>query len=427
MPTSKYNRVTGGAISYGRLSSLPKPRSSRSGSIKAILWAIICVVVLSAASFWLTRAPAEKEALRQQAANTVNDKLEGTPLAGIGDILSSSPQPPPETVLNPPTEAGTLAGRQVTGAIAAPMDFGPILPRSVEPAPEPETPAQEIKKDIKDAVAGVAGIFGADIGQEEEKVVFSQEYVPPVSEDSRVPPSYLSTLATWLVNRYRPGPGGGSIAASAQAINQEFGARLAGQAQGGRAGLLRYALQPAMVDGLYKLYIDRFMGDLDEAATKKGLDAEQNRGFHMALAGKTAVIAQGLEAVLNIPDLSARLARIDNLAQKTVDENAALAAAVVELDETSQNDAQARATVQLRVDGAAARYRRAAEEHAEAQRRLAQEIRKFSGPGLDDGSLLYMAAWVGRREAVGAQAKAALQRCAMILRDLSSRCQAAGS
>jgi len=292
------------------------------------------------------------------------------------------------------------------------------------PVHEQNSPIQEIKQNIKDAMTGVAAVLGADAPR--SQVVFSQEYVPPVTEDSTVRPRYLASLAQWLVNRYRPGPKGGTLSASVQSLNQECGVRLAGQAQGGRGALLRYALQPAMVDGLYKLYIDRFMQDLNAAAWRKGLDATQNRDFHAALAGRAALLAASLEGVLKVPDLSASLARIDNLAQKAVDENAGLAAAVFEFDELKNGDSQARAAAQLRVDGASARYRRAADAHAEAQRRLAQEIRKYAGPGMDDDSLLFMAAWVGRRESAGAQAKSALQRCAAALRDMAARCQAAG-
>lgn len=428
MPIQPYRSGTGRVLPSGPDAGLPRPRSSHGGTVKAICWAFVSVAVLGAACFWLTRAPGEKEALREEAANAVNNALAGTPLAGVGIMIgASTPPPAPPEVLNPPTDAGTLAGRQVTGTIAAPMDFGPILPRQSElsqPQGPRDSSSQNFKEDLKDAVAGVAGMLGAE--DNAPKVVFNQDYVDPVTEDSRVRPSYLANLAQWLVNHYKPGPGEGSLGVNVQALNQECGVRLAAQAQGGRSGLLRYAMQPAMIDGLYKLYIDRFMQDLNEAAQRKGLDEAQNRAFHAALAGRAALLASSLEAVLQVPDLAASLDRIDSLARKTVDENAELTTAVFELDEIKPGSSQARATAQMRVDGASARYRRASEAHADAQRHLAREIRKYAGPGLDDESLLFMAAWVGRREEDGAQARPALSRCAAILHDLAARCRLAG-
>lgn len=426
----QYRRVKGGLMPEDMEQPLPKPKYG-GGARKAIACAALAVLALSGISFWLTRPAAERANLRKEAASAVNEALASTPLAGIGNIIADAPPPPPPRVTNPPTEKGTLSGREVTGTIAAPMDFGPLLPGSGNPAGEQKSAASEltggIAAGLKEAARDMADFLTAESaqGKRREEVVFSREYVEPVTEDSTVRPGYLAGLAQWLANHYRPGPDGGSIAASVRSLNHE-GTRLAAQAGAGRGGLLRYAFHPGMIDGLYRLYIDRFMEDLDAAAAGKGMDANENRQFHAALGRRAALLAAGIEATLHVPDLAARLARIDDLARKAVDENTEMANAIFELDELKNAAPQQRAAARLRVDGAAARYRRAQSDHAAAQDELARAVRQYAGPGLDEDTLLYMAAWTARRDASGANARAALQSCVAVLRDLSARCAAQG-
>lgn len=85
----------------------------------------------------------------------------------------------------------------------------------------------------------------------------------------------------------------------------------------------------------------------------------------------------------------------------------------------SRRDSRSIATTQLRVDGLSARYRRALEERAAAQRALVATIRKGGGQALDDDSLLFVAYWVDRRLREGPQAPASVQSAAAVLRDRS--------
>lgn len=394
---------------------LPQPRRGRAGSLKIWLLALVSICILACAGFWLTRPASEKKALRYEAANYARNLLADTPFAWLAELLRPAPAPLPEPVLHPATESGTLAGPAVTGTIAAPLDFGD--------GPNPSLP--ESSGSANSTRVGPLSLPGLLFpGQQERQVVFDQEPVAPVSEDSRIRPGYLTALAQWLVNRYRPGPQGGTLAASAQALNQEGAATLASQTQGGRSGLLRYAFHPSMISGLYRLYIDRFMADLNEAAIRKGLNASQNRQFHRALAGRAALLASSLGGVLAVPDLTARLAQIDALAQKSVDANADLATAVFELDEARSSKAgqQVTGTAQMRVDRATALYRRASDDYIQAQGALAAEIRRYSGQNADEETLLFLAAWVARRYAQGGQAKGAIESCISALRDLANRC-----
>lgn len=401
----------------GELKYQNKPESNRArrrqaGSFRTILLAFIAVAILAAAGYWLSLSKQEKDNLREMAAAWLTPHLEGTPIAGLAAMLKPAPPPLPPQVLNPPTTPGTLAGQQVASTIAAPLDFGPGLSANLI------QPRHEKTEQTADSGQGFSG------ASERQAVVFSQEPVPAVTEDSRIKPDYITSLAKWLANHYKPGPEGGALIANVQALNQECGGRLAARAQGGRAALLQYAFHPAMINGLYNLYIDRFMRDLDSAGKEKGLNPGQNRQFHRAIAGRAAAIASELSGVLRVSDLTAKLAHIDDLAQKTVDANAALTTAVFELDQLREAKAgrQEQTTAQMRVDGATARYRRASEAYAQAQAALAAEIRRYSGQNMDEESALFMAAWVARRYGQGGQARGAVESCITALRDFSARC-----
>lgn len=391
-----------------KLNNLPPPRPGRAGALRTIILAFIAVAILACAGFWLTRTPDEKEKMRMQAGDSLASLLEGTPFVTIADFLRPPPPPLPPAVVSPPTEKGTLAGQEIAATIASPMDFGPGF---LQPRPEDPAAADPLRPEDPGSSSS-------------QQVVFDQEPVAPVTEDSRLKADYVNSLARWLVNRYRPGPQGGTLSVSVQALNHECGVTLAGRTQGGRSGLLRYAFHPAMISGLYNLYIGRFMEDLESACRERGFDAARTRQFYRAVAGRAAILASGLAGVQRVPDLPGKLANIDNLARKAVDANADLTTAVFELDQLRSGSAgsQALATAQMRVNGATARYRRASDDHAQAQAALAADIRRYSGQNMDEDTLLFMAAWVARRYAQGGQARGAVESCIAALRDLTARC-----
>lgn len=372
------------------------PKPERAGRGKAVFWALVALLLVGAIVWWIQQPEASRKEMRADAAEKINGLLAETPLAGIGHALLDTPPPSPATVLRPPTDPGTLAGPVVSGSIGAGLDLN-------APASSAATPAADGTEQVASPEA------------------------QPVQEDKEVSPFYLQALAEWLAERYHPATG--RLGVTAQTLNHYGGATLASRARGGRPGLLRYAFQPSMLEGLYKLYIDRFMGDLNEAAQKRGFTSDQNRQFHMALAGKTTLWAAGLEGILNLPNLKGSLDSLDNLAQKAVDANIQLTTAVFELDDLREAKAskQQLETAQLRVDGLAARYRRANEEHAAAQRNLVAQIRQKSGQSLDAETLLFMAAWAERRISQDSHGEAALRNCVSLLRDLGRRCASFGS
>ena len=399
--------------------ALPEPEPGRGGR-KLWIVVVLAILLLAGAAWWLSRDDATRGDLREKAASYVDGITQGTPLAGIGNVFRTAPPPPPPSVTHPATEPGTLAGRNVQGTVPAPVDTG--LPYGAGGA---------------DAGGGAGSPGGADGAAGADAALSGQPgaegalpgYVPPVTEDSRVRAGFVAELANWLAARYRPGPRGGTLAVTLQALNQRLGVAQAGMVAGGRAGLLRYAFHPSMIQGLYNLYVGRFLQDLDDAAKRRGLDEAQNRQFHLALAGRAVILAGALEGVASLPDMAAQLAHVEKLAQNAVDINAQMAQAVFELDEKRAANAprQELATGQLRVDGLAARYRRALDEQDTAQRALVAAIRKGGGQGMDDDSLLFVAHWVERRLAADRDALASVRAAASVLRDLGRRCAEIGA
>lgn len=404
----------------GPAENLPEPEPG-SGGRKLWLVVVLVVLLLALAAYWLSRDDATRAGLRERAASYVDGITEGTPLAGMGNIFREAPPPPPLSVTNPATEPGTLAGRNVQGTVPAPVDT--TLPYGAGAGGAGSTPGAH-------GAAG-EGAPAEGAGQPGEAAAEGTlpGYVPPVTEDSRVRAGFVAELANWLAARYRPGPRGGTLAVTVQSLNQRIGVAQAATVTGGRVGLLRYAFHPSMIQGLYNLYVGRFLQDLDQAARKRGLDEAQNRQFHLALAGRAVLLAGALEGVAALPDVKERLAHVEQLSQNALDINAQMAQAVFELDEQRAANAprQELATGQLRVDGLAARYRRALDEQAAAQRSLVAAIRKGGGQGMDDDSLLFVAHWVERRLESDRDALASVRAAASVLRDLGRRCAEIGA
>lgn len=361
---------------------MPKPAPARAGVRKAVVLAILAVLLVGGAAFWLTRDKTTRDQWREKAAEAIDNAASGTPLAGVGNVLRDAPPPPPVAVVSPPTAPGTLAGQTVQGSVGAPVDGSvPVGQYAGGGAPVPAK----------------------------------------VTEDSHVRLQFVEDLAAFLVSRFKPGPGSGTLNVSVQSLNQRYGVRLAGV--GGREALLRYAFHPTMLRGLYGLYADRFLDAVNREASGKGFTPDQTRQLHMALAGRMVVLAGALEGVAAVPNLEAQLRDLDKASQTVVDINAQMSEAVFAVDQMRENNVSGTqlSTAQLRVEGLSARYRRALEERAAQQRSLAAAIRRGGGQALDDDSLLFLAQWAHRRLRADPQALASVQASASILRDLARR------
>ena len=373
--------------------NMPKPRPARAGAGKAVVLAVLAVILVSGAAYWLTRDKATRDQWKEKAAEVINNATSGTILSGVGDVLRDAPPPPPISVISPPTSPGTLAGQIVQGSVAAPVDSSIPAGQAVQPG----------------------------VVQMPQKV----------TEDSHIKLETVEDLAAFIVSRFKPGPQTGTLNVSVQALNQRYGAKLAGTSdgKGGRDAMLRYAFHPTMLRSLYGLYADRFLDAVNTDAASKGFTPDQIRQLHMAMAGRCVLLAGALEGVASVPNLVARLREEEKASQVVVDINAQMAEAVFAVDQLRENNAADSqiSTAQLRVDGLSARYRRSLEDRAALQRTLVAAIRQGGGQALDDDSLLFVAQWVDRRLRTDPQALASVQAAAGILRDLARRSAQTGT
>ena len=373
------------------IAELPKPRTRR-GSARLGLLAVLALVAVSAAAYWLTRDEATRESLRKDAVTAIDKATEGTHLAGVSTLLTPPPPPPPPSVLNPPTAPGTLSGPTVQGSVGTPLNTAmmPGAPQTAEP----------------------------------------QTVAPKVVEDTRVRFGFVDDLATYLVESYVPGARGGSLAVSPQGLNNRYGVNLTGLdggAQGGRQGVLQYVFHPAMLNGLYHLYVDRFLEAVAQESQlpHKGrtLTPTQARQMYMVFAGRLVTTAAALEAVLKVPDLRQRLDALQQYAATIREIGGQMTETVYNLDEQRRQGASEAelAAAQLAVDSLGTRYRTAVDEQAAARRKLVADIRTHGAQGLDEDTVLFMAHWVDRRLRQNPDAGSAVRTGIDILRDLGRR------
>jgi outer membrane murein-binding lipoprotein Lpp len=394
--------------------SLPQPSPKTAGSGKLALVTIAALLLVGGATFWLTRDEKTRDALREQAAATLDSVTQGTPLASLGDALRGARPVPPvgESSKSGAGGAGT-SGRVVQGTVAAPLD------RSLPP--EGGAPRESSPVVVSSSTPAEANPL-------------PQAVAPKVTADTTVRPDFIEDLAAYIVSRYRPGQTQGSFSLSVQGINQRYGTRMtglagSGQVQGNRAGILRYVFSPAMIQGLYGLYVDRFLEALRRRSTEKFFTPEQTRQLFMALAGRSVMLAGGLEGVAALPDLGGRLKQLELVSQNVVSVNAEIMQVVFDLDQLRESKAsQARINeAQTRLDGLSARYRKALDEREKAQRALTADIRRGGGQSLDDDTLLFLAHWVERRLRDTPQSLASARSASGVLRDLARRCAQSGA
>ena len=87
--------------------NMPKPSPARAGAAKAVVLAVLAVILVSGAAYWLTRDKSTRDQWKEKAAEVINNATSGTILSGVGDVLRDAPPPPPISVVSPPTSPGT--------------------------------------------------------------------------------------------------------------------------------------------------------------------------------------------------------------------------------------------------------------------------------------------------------------------------------
>ncbi len=421
-------------IQMHKMQEMPQPTPGKGGAWKLGGLVVVFVAILGAAGFWLMQTPETQDNLREQAASAIDGATGDSLLRGLGNAVRKSPPPPPDYVTNPRTQPGTLAGQKLKGTVGVPIG-------------DAETAAGVGGGSAGSAngVSGGNGSNNANMTNRQGATIVSspagsgatpyapgpdgtQPVMPKVKEDNRVRADLVDDLAAFLVSRYKPA-GNGQLNVSVKNLNNRYGQKVNKAETGGRAGFLRYAFQPTMLNGLYGLYVNRFLVSLDSEAQGKNLDERQKRQLHTAIAGRALMVATALDTIVASPDLTKLRKNFDDRTQAVVDISGQMTNTTFELNEMRERKAprDQLAAMQLRVDGLAAKYRRSLDERDTAQRQLVAALRKGPGQSLDDDSLLFLAQWVTRRMNEGGHAKSSVQSASNILRDLARRCAAIGN
>lgn len=371
---------------------LPRPRPSKGNSAKVIVLAMLAVAMLAGASYWLTRDEAEKEALKARVAEAVKD----TPLATVTKFFIPPPPPSPK-VTQPATQPGTLAGPVVQGTVPKTLDIpGDVSETPVAPPP----------------------------------------IAPKVEEDNVVRMLFVEDLAQWLVVRYVPGRDGGSVTWSLSALNLRYGGfTYRGEdVLAGRASLLRYVFNTPMLTALYALYVDRFVEALEQAAREpaqgRPLTSEQTDEMFKAYAGRFAALGGVMQGVTALSDFAGRMSTMTKISQQITGVQSQMTEAVFALDEAREAGAATRMeAAQLRINGLNAQYQRLVADRHAVQQQMMNAIRQAApaARGVDEDTIMFVAAWVERRLNHDPQSAQAVMTAARLLDDLSLRLRKAGS
>lgn len=380
--------------------ALPRPR--RAGAGKGLVAAaLLSLLAVAAAVYWVTRDDTQREALRRDARDFLWDRTRGTPLEGLAANLLPAEDLPADAADVPFAEDPPAIFQAEDGSLAGRIISAPVTP---PPAETPETPPP----------------------------------VPTLRADDRVTPVFVTDLARFFVARYSATGGeGGSLPLSPQQINQQYGVRLTGLSAGGgdartrRAAVLRYVFHPVMLRALYDIYADRFLDAvIREAmypARGRGLSEAQTRRLCLAAGGRLTLLAGALEGVRATPDMRSLLAAVDRRAQEAQSALERMQGEMLRLDEARERDGEAAARGRVEVDRAATAYRTALQGRDEARRAIAAAVRRAGGQGLDDASLIYLAAWVDRRLREDERAGETVDTAVRLLRDLGRRFARAGA
>ena len=408
---------------------LPAPAPGRGGSGKLIVVTSLVLLLLGAGVFWLTRDDAHKAELKSRMLQSVDNAFKGTPLASVTKYLTPPPPPPPPSVTSPATRPGTLSGQVIQGAVP-----GAAPGTAASGAADQTTVPTGV--DGSGDTSSAAGIESTAV-QEVPPSAALPPMEPKVEEDSTVRLIFVEDVAHWLVARYVPGKG---PTWGISSLNLRYGGQMHGlNPQGGdqttsRAWLLRYAFNPSMLTALYNLYADRFVEELGKAAAEprrgEPLTPQQTDAMFLAYTTRLEALSGALQGIAAVTDFSARMNGIAKLTQQSLGVHTQVSEAVFALDEARESGNKTKLeAAQLRINGLNAQYQRIIADKTMAQQNLLSAIRQ-GGPaarGLDDDTLMFLAAWVERRMAQDPQASQAVVTAAGLLDNMAGRLRKAAS
>lgn len=379
--------------------------------------ALLVFIVLAgvAAWFWLARDPGAREELTRRAedvgtlardvaaslssaASSLRDRITGV-RPRVDETVSTT-----QTLPGAPPPIGMTAPDRSNGANGV---RGAYRPDGTGGTRTPD----EVEKALRESIVPLEG------GAVERGSLASPDETPPPEagrvDDAVVRVGFIEDLAAWLVQGYTPAdrPGrAGHLGANLQAANLRYGVGMKGLAwigddlPAGRAAALRHVFTPAMLDALYRMYIDRFMNAVARAAAAPGdgraalTDAQQSEMYRL-YSRRFRGMSGALQGVAALPDFTGRMDALRAAAQRVVDTGNRYSELVLAQDAARESGDPARvAEVRARVDAASRAYRQAVVDREKAKSELAVAIRTNPAARLlDDDTLLYIASWVERR------------------------------
>ena len=310
------------------IGKMPQPTPGKGGGAKLGVLATLFLAALGGAAYWLLQSPETQDSLREQAASAIDGATKDSLLQGLGNAIRKAPPPPPEYVTNPRTQPGTLAGQKLKGSVGVPIGDADTSDNQVSNAPAGQgRPGATIVT----SPSGSATPYAPSPDG-------TQPVMPKVTEDNRVRADLVQDLAAFLVSRYKSA-GNGQLDVSVKNLNHRYGQKVNKAESGGRAGFLRYAFQPTMLNGLYGLYVNRFLETLDSEAKAKNLDDREKKQLHMAIAGRAVMVATALDTILNTPELAKLRSNHDQHTQAVVEISNQMTNTVFELNEMREKNA----------------------------------------------------------------------------------------
>ncbi len=438
------------------LQTLPAPSKGRGGVFKLGMVTLITIAITGSGVYWLTRNEEDKKILAAVVKENVETVVKDTPLETVVGAYIRSKESQEPSVNSPVTEPGTLAGQVVQGQMSAPptmeqkiqgvrpqnttsslslQNFVPATEKTTEQSASTAKAGESVRVagTMPVAQTGSAPLTSTQLATAPASSTATiTPIAPQVTQDTKVPRSFVDDVATWFVQRYNPKSG---VNFNLSSINLRYGQKMHGllpegknDIHGARAELLRYAFNSSMMTALYNLYVPHFVESMKSAAgeLQKGDNVAPEQVLK-AYANEFDVLGSVLQGIGSLADFPKYMAKIEKTVEDSLTIHAELTEAVFAFDAAveAQNKTAAQ-TIQLRIDGLNAQYQKSIHDRTLAREALISAVRRQSSAAntIDADSILYLSQWLERRMGQNKDTAGLLQSAVTagrLLQDLSSK------
>lgn len=403
----------------------PKPKS------RALLWIFLCLIAVIGATLWFVRDMIFHDSTGKQTSRQIDSQTSSLPTEVMGSTTSAPSEQGGEANIGQ-GNAGTnqsLAEQSVPASqkgILEMLDGGKNA-NSAEGDTDTESASEAVDADGKPILSTA-----------------DEQALQETAEDAVMRAAFTEDLAPWLVSLYYPQKShpqarkSGIVLADISRINQRYGIQMTGLSWSGdsihegRASVLEYIFMPSMIDSLYALYVDRFMAGIATAAVSPRADGTtlteaQREEMYTLYAQHLRSYASALDGIVRMNGLSRSVEAWQLTTDKALEANAEFTARLFDYESARDAGKSAEAAeARKQMDAAGKAYQQAIIMRERARESLAESLRSsVNARRLDESSLLYLATWVKRRLDASPQNKESLQSISSVLKDLSTRFDAA--